>query len=58
MQAVKVTIELGNEAMQTRQDIADALREVAQQFLDDGRYTIPIMDRNGNKVGQFEVVKQ
>lgn len=55
-------IELGNDAMQTRADIEEALRRLGQ----DCRYMsdIPrvgddggIMDLNGNNVGKWKVVR-
>lgn len=53
-------IELGNEAMQTRDDIEEALRNLGQNLRymsdppsvgDDG----VIIDYNGNTVGKWEV---
>jgi hypothetical protein len=52
-------IELGNEAMQTPQDIAQALREAAGSL--DGlvpeatRASGSIRDLNGNRVGKWEI---
>ena len=54
-----LTIELGNDAMQTRRDIESALRKIGQlKYMsdppaegDDGK----IMDENGNTVGKWEV---
>ena len=46
-------IELGNEAMQTPDDIADALLKVATQVR-DGRVEGGINDINGNSVGRYE----
>lgn len=52
-------IELGNEAMQTPQDIAQALREAAGGL--DGlvpeatRASGSIRDLNGNRVGKWEI---
>ncbi len=55
-----LTIELGNDAMQTRADIEGVLRELGQNIAymsdlpesgDDGK----IMDLNGNTVGSWEV---
>ena len=45
-------ITLGNEAMQTREDIAQALKAVIQK-LNSGRDGGYIMDENGNTVGEF-----
>jgi hypothetical protein len=54
-----LTITLGNDAMQTGGDVAEALREVAGRiddrrgglFEDSGR----IRDANGNTVGEWRV---
>ena len=49
-----LSIELGNEAMQTGEDAARALREVAtglDQGYDKGR----IVDDNGNAVGKWSL---
>lgn len=54
-------IKLGNEAMQTTDDVAEALRRVASTLikmvyiseLNDDAW--PISDLNGNKVGSFVV---
>jgi len=48
----KVDLELGNDAMQSAEDIADALRDIAKKLekgISDGK----IMDKNGNTVGIF-----
>lgn len=52
-------IKLGNAAMQTSDDIADALRQVA------GRHNLAtpgefgaIRDLNGNTVGEWKVTKK
>jgi len=54
-------IELGNEAMQSAGDVAEALRESATrigigQFSPDGE-TGRIYDVNGNTVGRWQVVE-
>ena len=55
-------IELGNDAMQTRNDVMEALRKLGQNLRymndtpesgDDGG----IMDTNGNTVGKWEVIE-
>ena len=65
----KLTIELGNDAMQTGEDIAAALHHTADRVEsaieyteeEDGSFTTlehsggPIMDENGNKVGAWHV---
>lgn len=58
MEQFALRIEMGNEAMQTPQDIANALREAADK-LDrlDPEITFSkgsIHDLNGNKVGKWE----
>ena len=45
-------IELGNDAMKTKRDIAKALREVAAKVA-AGKTDGYIMDANGNKVGEY-----
>jgi hypothetical protein len=51
-------IELGNAAMSSNEDIADALREVADRVESSGDSAPPrvgasIRDDNGNTVGQW-----
>jgi hypothetical protein len=48
-----LTISLGNEAMETADDIAIALEMVAGS-LRDGWVTGSVTDVNGNKVGSFK----
>jgi hypothetical protein len=53
-------IELGNDAMQTCDDVGRAIREVAEEFLDCMDEPTPvrdilIKDINGNTVGKWEV---
>lgn len=48
-------IELGNEAMQSRSDIARALRKVSAK-LQAGRDGGQVMDLNGNSVGSFGLI--
>ena len=55
-----LTIALGNEAMRTDGDIADALRQVAVLFAGNDFEDItpedgPIRDVNGNTVGSWIV---
>lgn len=51
----KLHIKLGNDAMSTKDDIANALRELADKLDrtsdDSGR----IRDYNGNTVGEWEI---
>lgn len=57
--AFTLRIELGNDAMQTAQDIAEALRDTAVRIgygavigtTETGR----IHDANGNEVGQWSI---
>lgn len=55
----KVTIEiaLGNAAMSDAADVANALRILAAKLDSRGFDYFPIMDLNGNKVGEFNVEK-
>ncbi len=51
-----LTIELGNDAMQTGYDVAEALRVVANKIQDHDAsedYGNRIGDMNGNKVGEW-----
>lgn len=49
-------IRLGNEAMQTTTDVADALRRLADELERDGsKY---VFDLNGNKVGEWKLEGQ
>jgi hypothetical protein len=53
----KLEIRLGNAAMQTAEDVAEALRRLADKVeaadieSDRGR----VMDLNGNRVGDWEI---
>jgi hypothetical protein len=49
-------IDLGNAAMRSPEDIADALRRVAQMIENSHGAEGSIMDNNGNTVGKFETV--
>lgn len=57
-----LTINLGNEAMQTASDIARALRDTASKLVQGGYGNLasdgdsgPIRDDNGNRVGSWHV---
>ena len=53
----KVRIRLGNEAMQTAEDLADALRRLAEKVERadvSGDHGV-IMDTNGNRVGTWDI---
>jgi len=47
-------IDLGNDAMKTPADIAQALFKAAEELL-AGKGSRPIYDLNGNRVGQYQV---
>lgn len=51
----KVEIVTGDDAMQTPEDVAEALREVAAQVATAAKGGI-VVDRNGNTVGRFRLV--
>lgn len=58
MDRFTLTIELGNDAMQTKYDVAEALREIADrldQQLTEWGYAerMTLRDDNGNTVGLF-----
>ena len=48
----QVNIELGDDAMQNGDDIAEALTHVVDR-LGEGYEAGPILDRNGNTVGGY-----
>jgi hypothetical protein len=52
MSQFALAIDIGNDAMQSAEDIADALRDVAA-LLYQGQTSGPIHDVNGNTVGRF-----
>lgn len=52
-----LSIECGNDAMRTYEDIAEALRKVADR-IENGTREGRIRDTNGNSVGGFEVVEE
>lgn len=52
MGTFKLKIELGNDDMQTPEDVADTLEKVVR-YLRNGVLNRNIYDRNGNKVGEF-----
>ncbi len=63
MAKLKLEIELGNEAMQTYEDLSQVLGDLARYYMID-HDTIPevpdagrLKDRNGNKVGEWEIVE-
>lgn len=54
-------IELGNEAMQTAEDVASKLRDIARRVdsctFDSVEGPYKILDTNGNTVGSWAVSK-
>lgn len=55
---VQITVQLGNDTMKTRYQLAAALRKLALQVEGQGIDYYPIMDTNGNKVGEMLVDPQ
>jgi len=56
MKSFKLELDGGNEAMDTPQDVADALERIAAQVREmDEQYgfSSPIRDANGNTVGEY-----
>lgn len=49
-------VELGNDAMQTPDHLADALELVAVQVRNRMGYPMPVFDVNGNSCGFWEAV--
>ena len=58
MNEFTLRIKMGNEAMQTPEDVANRLLAVANR-LNYGmdRQSGEILDMNGNKVGEWEFIK-
>jgi hypothetical protein len=54
MSSFTLKIKLGNEAMQTDDDISSALKEVAYN-VESGITSGKIFDLNGNSVGTYQV---
>lgn len=63
MATFTLTIELGNEAMQTSTDVERALTRTALALAHDGYEDLSagdggrILDDNGNRVGQWSVTE-
>lgn len=53
----KLTIEMGNEAMQSRDDVVDALKQVIAK-IEKGRDGGFMQDKNGNNVGSFDFTEE
>ena len=51
---VTVLMGMGNEAMQTAEEVAAALRKVADR-IENGARSGLVMDENGNSVGSWSV---
>jgi len=51
----KVEITVGDDAMRTPDDVAKALREIANQLIIAPKGGL-VSDRNGNVVGRFRLV--
>ena len=55
LKTVRITINFGNEAMQTEADLVFALRELATRIERRGLdYVTKVLDRNGNVVGTVD----
>ncbi len=54
MGSVKVRISLGNEAMQTACNVAQALRDTAGK-IEEGNTIGIVVDQNGNVVGNYKI---
>jgi hypothetical protein len=60
---LKIDIAIGNEAMQTGQDVGDALSNLAASLIEHDDLLAawpagtngPVMDANGNKVGAWQL---
>lgn len=52
-EAFTLRIELGNAAMSTAADVADALARVSAMVGETGSWEGPITDENGNTVGRY-----
>ena len=58
-----IDIELGNDAMRSRNHVANALRKIADKLIDAEIHALhieqsgKIMDLNGNSVGLWAVTK-
>ena len=54
----RLNIEMGNDAMQTPRELAEALRELATRVEsiaeDETQVSAKVLDDNGNEVGSWE----
>ena len=53
----EIEIRGGNEAMRTTEDVAQALRQVAEKIA-QGTLAGNVLDENGNTCGHFRFVKE
>jgi hypothetical protein len=51
-----VSVQMGNDAMQSPDDLASALELIATQVRNRMEYPLPIMDINGNPCGEWRIV--
>jgi hypothetical protein len=57
MASFKIELDMGNDAMQTAEDVAGVLIRIAAQLTAEGFYTNSaqwVRDANGNRVGTFK----
>ena len=52
MNTITLTIRLGNDAMNTPEDVAQLLHDAADH-ISEGYYPKYLFDINGNRVGEF-----
>ena len=52
MNTFTLTIRLGNDAMNTPEDVAQLLHDAAD-IISEGYYSTYLFDLNGNRVGEF-----
>jgi len=58
MPTFRVVIVLGNDAMKTPENVANALREIAEAVAKTGVREGNVVDGNGNVVGTFKYAKR
>lgn len=57
LETFRLTIELGNDAMRTPEDIAEVLKRIAEYMHKHGSWPhTKILDLNGNPVGTTSVM--
>ena len=57
LKSFELRVNLGNEAMQTREDVSEAVREVARQLRRSEVGGGVVLDVNGNTVGRWDFVE-